>query len=156
LTDIIDKYNDASVTLKRSRMVSKDLDMNRAIPFQGLEDLERDIDNHLTGRWLRSEVQACSVRMYMIFREIESSFGRDGSLREYARSLGETAVSMFNHIRGGGSKSRYTIDQVHGWSVLLTRRWCRDGFQVHILCHPSGVIEPIVSVPHPEESRDSE
>ena len=141
--------------LRRSRLISKDWDMQRKIPADGLESLERDIENHLTGRWLRSEVQACRVRMYMIFRELESSFGRDGSLREYARSIGENTVSVFNHIRGGGSKSRYTIDQLHGWSVLLTRRWCRDGFQVHILCHPSGVIEPVVSVLEPDESRDS-
>ena len=94
MTDIFDKYSEASATLRRSRLTSRDVDTLRSIPFQGLEDLERDIENHLTGRWLRSEVQACSIRMYMIFREIESSFGRDGSLREYARSLGETAVSM--------------------------------------------------------------
>jgi len=146
VTDISDKYSEASATLRRSRLTSRDADTLRSIPSGGVERLNEDIDNHLTGRWLKSEVQACSVRLYMIFREIESSFNRDGSLREYARALGETAVSMFNHIRGGGSKSRYTIDQVHGWSVLLTRRWMRDGFQVHIICHPSGVIEPIVSV----------
>lgn len=155
MSDIFDKYNEASATLRRSRLTSRDRDTLRPIPFQGLEDLERDIDNHLTGRWLKSEVQACSVRMYMIFREIESSFDRDGSLREYARALGETAVSMFNHIRGGGSKSRYTIDQLHGWSVLLTKRWMHDGYRVHILCHPCGVIEPIVSLIEPESSRDT-
>ena len=104
MTDISDKYNEACATLRRSRLTSRDADTLRSIPFQGLENLERDIDNHLTGRWLKSEIQACSVRLYMIFREIESSFDRDGSLREYARSLGETAVSMFNHIRGGGYK----------------------------------------------------
>ena len=149
MTDIFDKYSEASATLRRSRLTSRDGDTLRPIPFQGLEDLEHDIENHLTGRWLKSEVQACSVRMYMIFREIESSFNRDGSLREYARAIGENPIGVFNHIRGGGSKSRYTIDQMHGWAVLLTRRWCREGFQVHILCHPSGVIEPIVSIIDP-------
>ena len=155
MSDISDKYNEASATLRRSRLISKDWDMQRKIPVGGLESLERDIDNHLTGRWLRTEIQACSVRMYMIFREIESSFNRDGSLREYARAIGENPIGVFNHIRGGGSKSRYTIDQMHGWAVLLTRRWCREGFQVHILCHPSGVIEPVVSILEPVARGDS-
>ena len=154
--DIFDKYKEASTTLRRSRLISKDWEMMRKIPMDGIDSLHQDIDHHLTGRFLKSEVQACSLRLYMIYREIEESFGRDGTLREYARAIGENSVSVFNHIRGGGSKSRYTIDQVHGWAVLLTRRWCRDGFQVHILCHPSGVIEPVISVIDPNQSRDTE
>ena len=138
-------YEEASMKLRRNRLLSKNREMVRKIPVGSLERFERVIRNHLTGRWIRSELQAGAIRLYVIWQELEVSLGRPGDFKSYCKVLCEQKASMFNYIRGASCKSRYTSDQLHGWSTLLTRHWLSDGYQVHILLHPSGVVEPLVS-----------
>ena len=138
-------YEEASMTLRRNRLLSKNPEMLRQISDGALGRFHQDIRNHLTGRWIRSEVQAGAIRLYVIWRELEVSLGRPGDFHSYCRVVCEQSSSVFNYIRGASGKSRYTSDQLHGWSTLLTRHWLSDGYQVHILLHPSGVIEPLLS-----------
>ena len=83
--------------------------------------------------------------MYVLWREVESSFDRSGSFHEFSAVVNESTTKVFNFLRGGGGRSRYTSDQLHGWSCLLTRHWISDGYQVHVILHPGGQIEPVVS-----------
>lgn len=138
-------YEEASMKLRRNRLLSKNPEMVRKIPDGSLRRFERDIQNHLTGRWIRSELQAGAIRLYVIWQELEVSLGRSGEFHSYCKVLGEQSASMFNYMRGASGKSRYTSDQLHGWSALLTRHWLSEGYQVHILLHPGGVVEPLVS-----------
>ena len=138
-------YDESSVTLHRNRLLSKNPEMLRRISDGSLERFHQDIRNHLTGRWIRSEIQAGSIRLYVIWQELEVSLGRSGEFHSYCKVLGEQSASMFNYMRGAAGKSRYTSDQLHGWSALLTRHWLSEGYQVHILLHPGGVVEPLVS-----------
>jgi len=140
-----DLYPEAPRSLRWSRLLSKNPEMLREIPEGGVEELHRQLDNHLSGLKIRSEVQAGALRLYVMFREVETYLGRAGSFRNFSDSLHETTTKVFNFLRGVGGKSRYTSDQLHSWCCLLTQRWLSDGFQVHVILHPNGSIEPVVS-----------
>ena len=71
--------------------------------------------------------------------------GRSGEFDEFSAVVCESSMKVFNFLRGGGGRSRYTSDQVHGWSCLLTRHWLPDGYQVHVILHPGGQIEPVLT-----------
>ncbi len=141
-----DHYGDAPRSLRWGRLISKNREMLREIPEGGLESFESQLDDHLSGRWIRTEVQAGALRLYLLYREVESLVGRTGDLPSFSRAVGELPVMVFNYMRGGSGKSRYTSDQLHGWCCLLTKRWLSDGYQVHVILHPNGSIEPVVSV----------
>ena len=132
-------------SLRWGRLISKNREMLREIPPGGIEDFHHQLENHLSGLKLRSEVQAGAVRLYLIWRELESLLGRDGGFEEFSSVVQESSTKVFNFLRGGGGRSRYTSDQLHGWSCLLTRHWLKDGYQVHVILHPSGQIEPVLS-----------
>lgn len=138
-------YPDSPRSLRWSRLLSKNPEMLREIPEGGISELHRQLDNHLSGLKIRSEVQAGALRLYVMYREVESLLGRSGSFGSFSSCIGETTTKVFNFLRGVGGKSRYTSDQLHGWSCLLTRKWLSDGFQVHVILHPNGSIEPVVS-----------
>ena len=140
-----DLYPDAPRSLRWSRLISKNREMLCEIPPGGIESFERSLDNHLSGLKIRSEVQAGAVRLYILWRRLESSLSRPGSFHEFAAVLNESTTKVFNFLRGGSGRSRYTSDQLHGWSCLLTRHWVSDGYQVHIILHPGGQIEPVLS-----------
>ena len=140
-----DHYSEAPRSLRWSRLISKNREMLREIPDGGLESFESQLDDHLTGRWVRNEVQAGAVRLYLMYREVESLLDRSGDLPSFSRAVCEQPFMVFNYLRGGSGKSRYTSDQLHGWCCLLTKRWLSDGFQVHVILHPNGSIEPVVS-----------
>ena len=103
------------------------------------------VDSHLGGSLLKSEMQACGVRLYVLYREIEEQLGRDGRVESFALVLCESPSQVYNWIRGANGVKRYTVDLLHSWCVLLTRHWESDGIVVHLLCHPTGVLEPLVS-----------
>jgi transcriptional regulator with XRE-family HTH domain len=105
----------------------------------------RQVESHLSGSWLKSEIQACGVRLYVLYREIEEQLGRDGRLESFALVLGVGAPALLNWLRGNRGVKRYTIAQLHSWSTLLTRHWSKEQVVVTLLCHPTGVIEPLVS-----------
>ena len=105
----------------------------------------RQVESHLSGSWLKSEIQACGVRLYVLYREIEEQLGRGGRLESFALVLGVGAPALLNWLRGNRGVKRYTIAQLHSWSTLLTRPWSKEGVVVTLLCHPTGVIEPLVS-----------
>ena len=63
-----DLYPDAPRSLRWSRLLSKNPEMLREIPDGGLEELHRQLDNHLSGLKIRSEVQAGALRLYVMFR----------------------------------------------------------------------------------------
>jgi hypothetical protein len=110
-----------------------------------LSSFYEQVDGHLSGSWLKSEIQACGVRLYVLYREIEEQLGRDGRLESFALVVGSGPPAVFNWLRGARGVKRYTIEQLHSWSTLLTRHWSREGVVVTLLCHPTGVIEPLVS-----------
>jgi hypothetical protein len=140
-----DFYPDAPRSLRLSRLISKNREMLREIPPGGIESFERSLENHLSGLKIRSEVQAGAVRLYLLWREVESLLNRSGSFHEFSAVVRESTTKVFNFLRGAGGRSRYTSDQLHGWCCLLTRHWVSDGYQVHVILHPGGQIEPIVS-----------
>ena len=140
-----DLYPDAPRSLQWGRLISKNPEMLKEIPPGGIESFHRQLDNHLSGLKLRSEVQAGAVRMYLLWRHQESLLGRSGAFHQFAAVVNESTTKVFNFLRGGSGKTRYTADQLHGWCCLLTRHWISDGFQVHVILHPGGQIEPIVS-----------
>lgn len=140
-----DHYSDAPRSLRWCRLISKNREMLCEIPEGGLESFESQLDDHLSGRWIRTEVQAGALRLYLLYREVESFVGRSGDLPSFSRAVDELPFMVFNYLRGGSGKSRYTSDQLHGWCCLLTKRWLRDGYQVHVILHPNGTIEPVVS-----------
>lgn len=141
-----DLYPDAPRSLRWGRLISKNREMLREIPPGGIEDFHHQLDNHLSGLKIRSEVQAGAVRLYLIWREVESLLCRAGGFDEFSSVVHESSTKVFNFLRGGGGRSRYTADQLHGWSCLLTRHWLDDGYQVHVILHPSGQIEPVLSL----------
>ncbi len=140
-----DHYKEAPRSLRWSRLISKNPEMLREIPGGGVESFESQLDDHLTGRWIRNEVQAGALRLYLLYREVESWVGRAGDFASFSRAVCEQPFMVFNYLRGGSGKSRYTSDQLHGWCCLLTKRWLSDGYQVHVILHPNGSIEPVVS-----------
>lgn len=103
------------------------------------------VDDHLSGAWLSTEIQACGVRLYVLYREVEEQLGRDGRIESFAEAVCESPTRVYNWIRGGSGMKRYTIDLLHSWCVLMTRHWESEGVVVHLLCHPTGVLEPLVS-----------
>ena len=140
-----DLYPEAPRSLRWGRLISKNREMLRELPPGGIESFHRQLENHLSGLKLRSEVQAGAVRLYLMWRELESLLGRDGGFEEFSSVVQESSTKVFNFLRGGGGRSRYTADQLHGWSCLLTRHWLRDGYQVHVILHPAGQIEPVLT-----------
>ena len=54
-------------------------------------------------------------------------------------------MTATNKIYRKENIKEYTIEQLHSWSTLLTRHWSKEGVVVTLLCHPTGVIEPLVS-----------
>ena len=140
-----DHYSDAPRSLRWSRLISKNREMLREVPVGSLESFSSQLDDHLTGRWIRSEVQAGALRLYLLYREVETSCNRSGDLASFSRAVCEESFMVFNYLRGGSGRSRYTSDQLHGWSCLLTKKWLSDGYQSHVILHPNGSIEPIVS-----------
>lgn len=140
-----DLYPDAPRSLRLSRLISKNREMLREIPPGGIQSFHRELENHLSGLKIRSEVHAGAVRLYVLWRQLESSLGRPGAFHEFSAVVNESTTKVFNFLRGGGGRSRYTADQLHGWSCLLTRHWLSDGYQVHVILHPGGQIEPIAS-----------
>lgn len=138
-------YSKAPYSLRLSRLISKNREMVREVSAETLDEFGDCLDDHLSGAWLKSEVQAGALRLYLMYREVESLVGRSGDFHSFARSINEESNMVFNYLRGASGKTRYTSDQLHGWCCLLTRRWMSDGFQVHVLLHPTGVIEPLVS-----------
>ena len=138
-------YSDAVPSLRWSRLISKNPEMLRSVPSESIDSFEYQLDDHLSGRWIRSEVQAGALRLFLIYCEVETLLGRTGDLSGFARVLCEQPYMVFNYLRGGSGKSRYTSDQLHGWGCLLTKRWLSSGLQVHVILHPNGSIEPVVS-----------
>lgn len=138
-------YSEAPRSLRWSRLISKNPEMLCEVSAVSIAEFDSRLLGHLSGSWLKSEIQAGAVRLYLIYREVESLVGRTGDFHSFARSIGEESNMVFNYLRGGSGKSRYTSDQLHGWSCLLTRKWLLDGFQVHVILHPTGVVEPVVS-----------
>ena len=53
-----DHYNEAPRSLRWGRLISKNREMLREIPVGGLESFDSQLDDHLSGRWIRTEVQA--------------------------------------------------------------------------------------------------
>lgn len=140
-----DYYKEAPRSLRLGRLISKNREMLREIPPGGLESFEKQLSDHLSGRWIRTEVQAGAIRLYLIFCEVETLVGRSCDMASFSRAIGEKPFMVFNYLRGGSGKSRYTSDQLHGWCCLLTKKWLSDGFQVHLILNPNGTIEPVVS-----------
>ena len=105
-----------------------------------------DIDGHLSGSYLKSEVQACGIRLYILYREIEQSRSREGCLGSFAELVGSTERWVFNWMKGTAGIKQYSVDLLHGWSGIFSRHWEPDGIRLYLLCHPTGVIEPIVDV----------
>jgi hypothetical protein len=138
-------YSDAPYSLRLSRLVSKNPEMVREVSASMMSEFDSQLDSHLSGLYMKSEVQAGAVRLYLMYREVESLVGRSGDFHSFARTINEDSNMVFNYLRGASGKTRYTSDQLHGWSCLLTKRWLSDGYQVHVLLHPNGVIEPLVS-----------
>ena len=127
------------------RMVERSDATRRVVRPVELREFYRQVDGHLSGSWLTTEVQACGVRLYVLYREVEEQLGRPGRLESFALVMGEKPERVFNWMRGSTGVKRYTLDMLHGWCVLLSRHWLSDGVVVHLLCHPTGVIEPVVS-----------
>jgi hypothetical protein len=139
------------------RMVERSDATRRVVRPVELREFYRQVDGHLSGSWLKTEVQACGVRLYVLYREVEEQLGRDGSLESFALVLGEGTPRVFNWLRGAQGVKRYSSDLLHAWSTLLTKHWSKEQVVVSILCHPTGLIEPIVSgVPTSSEGMDSE
>ena len=105
-----------------------------------------DVGVHLDGSLLKSEVQACGVRLYLLYREVEESLGREGCLGSFASLVGSNERIVFNWMKGTAGLKRYTVDLLHGWSGLLSAHWVADGIRLYLLCHPTGVIEPILDI----------
>ena len=82
-----DHYNEAPRSLRWGRLISKNREMLREIPVGGLESFESQLDDHLSGRWIRTEVQAGALRLYLIYREVESLVGRSGDLPSFSRAV---------------------------------------------------------------------
>ena len=138
-------YPDAPSSLRWGRLLSTNVELLRRIPDGGIAEFDHQLKNHLSGLKIRSEVQAGALRLYLLYCEVESLLGRSGSFNSFASSIGETNTKTFNYLRGSSGRSRYTSDQLHGWCCLLTRKRLLDGFQVHVILHPTGVVEPVVS-----------
>lgn len=105
-----------------------------------------DVGVHLDGSLLKSEVQACGVRLYLLYREIEESLGRDGDLSSFALLVGSKERWVFNWMKGTSGIKQYTLDLLHGWSAILSKHWESEGVRLYLLCHPTGAIEPIVDL----------
>ena len=111
-----------------------------------LEQFYREVDGHLSGSFIKSEIQACGLRLFVLYREIQSQLNRKDSLESFASVLGEGAPPVYNWLRGSTGIKRYTIDILHSWCVLLTKHWKPEGVVLYLLCHPTGIIEPMVYV----------
>jgi len=138
-------------------MVERTDSTRRVVRPVELREFYRQVEGHLGGSWLKTEVQACGVRLYVLYREVEEQLGRDGSLESFALVLGEGAPRVFNWLRGAQGVKRYSLDLLHAWSTLMTAHWSKEQVVVSILSHPTGLIEPIVSgVPTYPEGRAGE
>ena len=62
-----DHYGDAPRSLRWGRLISKNREMLCEIPEGGLESFESQLDDHLSGRWIRTEVQAGALRLYLLY-----------------------------------------------------------------------------------------
>ena len=138
-------YRSASPWHRFQRMVERSASYGGGPYDIELDLFYRQVESHLSGSWLKSEIQACGVRLYVLYREIEEQLGRSGRLESFASVAGVGAPAMLNWLRGNRGVKRYTIEQLHSWSTLLTRHWSKEGVVVTLLCHPTGVIEPLVS-----------
>ena len=81
------------------RMVERSDATRRVVRPVELREFYRQVDGHLSGSWLKTEVQACGVRLYVLYREVEEQLGRDGSLESFALVLGEGTPRVFNWLR---------------------------------------------------------
>ena len=140
-----DNYKSARPWHRFRRLIERSNPSVVASSDRERRDFCAQLDSHLSGSWLQSEVQACGVRLYVLYREVEEQLGRPGRLESFALVMGEKPERVFNWMRGSTGVKRYTLDMLHGWCVLLSRHWLSDGVVVHLLCHPTGVIEPVVS-----------
>ncbi len=139
-------YSNARPWLRTLRLVERG-DASELVPsVRTLREFEEDISGHLDGSWLKSEVHACGVRLYVVYREVEDALGSSGSVDDFALVLGESSKRVFNWLRGSAGIRRYTLDLLHSWCTLLSRHWLSEGVVVHLLCHPSGVVEPLVTL----------
>ena len=113
---------------------------------QEREQFFEDVSVHLGGSLLKSEVQACGVRMYILYLEVEESFGREGCLGSFAELVGSNERWLFNWMKGTAGLKQYHLDLLHGWCGVLSSHWSSEGIRLYLLCHPTGVIEPIVDI----------
>ena len=79
-----DYYSEAPHSLRLSRLISKNREMVQELPPGGVSEFESQLDSHLTGAWLKSEAQAGAVRLYLLYREVESLVGRSGDFHSFA------------------------------------------------------------------------
>ena len=148
-----DNFESSRPWYRLRRMVERSDATRRVVRPAELREFYRQVEGHLSGSWLKTEVQACGVRLYVLYREVEVQLGRDGSLESFALVLGEGTPRVFNWLRGAQGVKRYSLDLLHAWSTLMTK----EQVVVSILSHPTGLIEPIVSgVPTCPEGRASE
>ena len=93
-------YEEAGMKLRRNRLLSKNPEMLKRIYDGALERFDQDIRSHLTGRWIRSEIQAGAIRLYVIWQELESSLGRPGDFHSYCKVVGEQCTRVISFMVG--------------------------------------------------------
>ena len=145
-----DNYKQARPWHRFRRMLERTSPSLRPYTVQEVEQFYREVDGHLTGSFIKSEVQAGGLRIFVLYREIEQRLNRSHTVDSFARALGERPPQVYNWLRGSTGIKRYTIDILQSWCSLLTKYWEDEGVILYILCHPTGIIEPLIYV-KPEE-----
>ena len=139
-----DNYTEAQPWHRFHRLLERTNPSFRQYTIQEVEQFYREVDGHLTGSFIKSEVQACGIRIFVLYREIQSQLNRSQTVDSFARALGERPPQVYNWLRGSTGIKRYTIDVLHSWCVLLTKHWKPEGIMLYLLCHPTGIIEPML------------
>ena len=137
------RYPEASQGEHRQRFVPA-ISCSGRIPEGGLARFYRELDGHLSGRWLKSEHHACAVRLYVVYREVEVSRGRPGGLAEFAELLGIRLNRLYNFMMGAAGRCGYRLELLSDWSSVLTDHWREEGIAIYLLVHPHGLVEPLM------------
>ncbi len=130
----------------RIRRLSAPPSSYRRLSESELEDLVSDCEAALTGDHWRDEIQACSIRIWRLFRTLDIEYGGSGKFARFARAIDESPTAIAAYFLGKDKPTRYNTDVLHRWCCGISSLWLEEfgGPQVDLHLRADGVVRPFL------------
>lgn len=118
----------------------------RELSLSQLEAMVTDNIKAVEGAHCKNEIHACLVRLWLLYRGLDSHLGGTASFNRFCIALDEHPSAVTSYLLGKQGTKSWKVDIAHRWACCITKLWLSDfqGPQVDLHLRADGVIRPIL------------